>query len=177
MTYPDPEKPAILGLPIFKDGLVCQAQRTQGTQCRYVCRDMSTMQKHCKVEHNWENTEKRGGNVRKKTAGGNNRIWKEGQHCQRFFEFAQWKKYFQVSNQQEWDMQHEGAKVSDAIMERFAEEIEESIAKKKREREIEGSGSRYLPNNYAWLILGQSHLIFGVSSARVRVQQSQSHLC
>jgi hypothetical protein len=25
VTYPDPEKPAILGLPIFEDGLVCHA--------------------------------------------------------------------------------------------------------------------------------------------------------
>jgi hypothetical protein len=31
-------------------------------------------------------------------------------------------------------------------MERFAEEIEESMAKKRKEKEIEGSGSRYLPN-------------------------------
>jgi hypothetical protein len=52
VTYPDPEEPPILGLPIFEDGLVCLAEMTQGTQCRYICRDISTMQKHCKAEHN-----------------------------------------------------------------------------------------------------------------------------
>jgi hypothetical protein len=31
-------------------------------------------------------------------------------------------------------------------MERLAEELKESIAKKRKEREIEGSSSRYLPN-------------------------------
>jgi hypothetical protein len=146
VTYPDPEEPPILGLPIFEDGLVCQAQRTQGTQCRYVCRDVGTMQKHCKVEHNWENTQKRGGDSRKKTAGGNNKIWKEGQYCQRFFKFAQWKKYFQVSKQSRQDRQCGGVEISDATMERLAEEIEESMMKKRKEREIEGNSSRYLPN-------------------------------
>ena len=104
------------------------------------------MQKHCKTEHNWKNTQKRGGDVRKKTVGGDNRMWEEGQHCQRFFEFAQWKRYFQVSKQLELDRQHGGAKISDATIERLAEELKESIAKKRKEREIKGSSSRYLPN-------------------------------
>lgn len=61
------------------------------------------MQRHYKTEHNWRNTQKRGGNVRKKTTGGENKGWKEGQHYQRFFEFTQWKRYFQVLEQPEQD--------------------------------------------------------------------------
>jgi hypothetical protein len=55
-------------------------------------------------------------------------------------------------------MQHEGAKVSDAIMDRFAEEIEENIAIKRKEREIEGSGSSYLPNLWLDFVGWDEHL-------------------
>jgi hypothetical protein len=58
-------------------------------------------------------------------------------------------RYFQVLKQSEEDRQYRGVEISDATMERLAEEIEEILVKKKKEREIEGSGSRYLPN--PWL--------------------------
>jgi hypothetical protein len=105
--------------------------------------DRTGIQRHCKEQHNYSNPQKRG---RQKKGAEQDKMWEERQHCQRFFEFAQWKKYFRVSKQPEQDRQHEGGKISDAIMERFAEEIEESMAMKRKEREIEGSGSRYLPN-------------------------------
>jgi hypothetical protein len=51
-----------------------------------------------------------------------------------------------VLKQLKQDRQHGGTKISNAIMERLTEELKESIAKKRKEREIEGSSSRYLPN-------------------------------
>jgi hypothetical protein len=51
-----------------------------------------------------------------------------------------------VLKQPEQDRQYRGAKISNATIERLTEELKESIVKKRKEREIEGSSSRYLPN-------------------------------
>jgi hypothetical protein len=44
-------------------------------------------------------------------------------------------RYFQISKQPEENKQYRGVGISDATMKRFAEEIEESMAKERRERE------------------------------------------
>jgi hypothetical protein len=51
-----------------------------------------------------------------------------------------------VSKQLEEDRQYRGVEISDTTMERLVEEIEESMMKKRKERETESNGSRYLPN-------------------------------
>jgi hypothetical protein len=50
------------------------------------------------------------------------------------------------SKQSGQDRQCGGVEISDATMERLTEEIEECMMKKRKERKIEGNGSRYLPN-------------------------------
>jgi hypothetical protein len=51
-----------------------------------------------------------------------------------------------VLKQLEQDRQYRCDKISNIIIERLTEELKESIVKKRKEREIKGSSSRYLPN-------------------------------
>ena len=53
VSYPGPTDSPIAGLPIFEDGFACK-------KCLYLCRHRTGMQTHCKEEHNWVNTQKRG---------------------------------------------------------------------------------------------------------------------
>ena len=148
VLYPGLQEPPIPGLPVFKDGFACKA-------CIYICRSKRGIQEHCKDQHRWSNPQKRG---RQKKGAEQDKMWKEGQHCQRFFEFAQWKRYFQVSNQLGQNRQYSNIGISNATMERFADEIEESMAQKRKEREIEGSSSRYLPNPWLDFVGWDEHL-------------------
>jgi hypothetical protein len=148
VIYPEPKQTPIQGLPIYEDGFVCK-------ECQYTCRHRTGIQRHCKEQHNYSNPQKRG---RQKKGAEQDKMWEESQHCQRFFEFAQWKKYFQVLKQSGQDRQCVGAEISDARMERLAEEIEESMMKKRKEREIQGNGSRYLPNPWLDFVGWDEHL-------------------
>ena len=96
MIYPRPRVAPIPGLPLYHDGLRCIGKDGEGKQCRYVCRTIDGIQKHCKKQHNWVNSQKRGGNVYIKETYSSNRLWKCHRTCQRFFELGQWKKYFEV---------------------------------------------------------------------------------
>ena len=80
-------------------------------------------------------------------------MWEASQHCQRFFEFAQWKKYFQVSKQPEQDRQQGELRV-----EKLLEELEGTIEEKRKQREIAGSSSRYLPNPWLDFVGWDEHL-------------------
>jgi hypothetical protein len=84
VVYPDPEEPPIPGLPILKDRIVCK-------ECQYTCRHRTRIQRHYKEQHNYSNPQKK---ERQKKGAEQDKMWEESQHCQRVFEFAQWKKYF-----------------------------------------------------------------------------------
>lgn len=146
--YLDPENLPILDLLVFKDSF-------QYKECVYICRSKRGIQEHYRVQHRWLNQQKRG---RQKIGQDQNKMQEEGQHYQRFFEFAQQKRYFQVSKQLEQDRQHGGAEISNTTIERLTEELKESIAKKRKEREIEGSSSRYLPNPQLDFVGQDEHL-------------------
>lgn len=148
VKYPDPADPPIPGLPIFEDGFRCK-------QCQYMCRHRTGIQDHCKEEHNWVNPQKRG---RQKKEAQQEKMWEEGQQCQRFFEFAQWKKYFQVSRQPEQSRQQRGSEPNDRKLERLIEEMAETLTEKRKERVIGGSGSRYLPNPWLEFVGWDEHL-------------------
>lgn len=119
VCYPEKSDLPITGSLIFGDGLKCKAPRIQGVECQYTCRDLKTMQKHCREAYNW-GSQKRG-DVRRKRAGGEGRMWEEGVHCQRIFEFAQRKRSFQVSQQLEHGSQPREGEANDGKMERLAE--------------------------------------------------------
>ncbi|KAK4551607.1 hypothetical protein LTR86_011031, partial [Recurvomyces mirabilis] len=54
------------------------------------------MQEHCKVQHQWVNHQRRGGQTKKKQRHIRNGIWNDSISCQRFFEYAQWRRLFAV---------------------------------------------------------------------------------
>jgi hypothetical protein len=95
VIYPDIGSEPVPGFPIVTNALRCNGQK-DGQRCDYVCAAVRTIQQHCKAEHAWENDQRRGGNTRVKSKHTPNRMWKEGVHCQRFFEYKQWKKVFPV---------------------------------------------------------------------------------
>jgi hypothetical protein len=87
VKYPDLIQPPVQGLPIYTDGYKCKGQDDNGLECLYICRDVTGIQKHCKSQHGWVNSQKRGGNRRRKQ-GDNIDMWEEGQYCQRFFKYG-----------------------------------------------------------------------------------------
>lgn len=97
VVYPEPESAPIVGLPVFYNGIRCLGTTGKGRRCRYVCRTIDGIQKHCKKEHQWVNQQKRGGHVRQKQAHSANKLWKDGRACQRFFKVGEWQRYFEVS--------------------------------------------------------------------------------
>jgi hypothetical protein len=50
------------------------------------------IQAHCKAVHGWQNEQRRGGNVKRKSAQTVNRMWDEGQVYQQFFNEPSWKR-------------------------------------------------------------------------------------
>jgi len=74
MIYPRPDQPPINTLPIFFDGLKCTGKHEDGNACRYMCRTITGIQKHCKDEHGWINIQKRGGDARDKQVHSENRL-------------------------------------------------------------------------------------------------------
>ncbi|KAI4221646.1 MAG: hypothetical protein L6R40_008618 [Gallowayella cf. fulva] len=123
-------------LQTFTDGLVCE--------CWYSCRTLQGIQEHCKKAHNWVNNQKRGGDARSKNRHARNRLWRDGQLCQRLFKASGWPAYFVVQAQAHQD---DGG---DAL--RFGRA---DLAQRRKEREQtareEGfyQGSRFLAN--AWV--------------------------
>jgi len=88
VIYPTRNDEPVPGFPVVTDALVCNGQK-EGQPCEYVCAAVRTMQQHCKDLHNWENSQKRGGNARAKSKHVSNRMWEHGIWCQRFFEYKQ----------------------------------------------------------------------------------------
>lgn len=88
---PKPAKEPIAGLTSRGDGLVCSWER-----CWYTCISLQGIQKHCKDEHGWVNQQKRGGDMRQKSKHASNRIWRDGQSCQRLFRAVGWPAYVAV---------------------------------------------------------------------------------
>jgi hypothetical protein len=62
VRVPAADQEPIPGLPTPVDGLVCSADR-----CQYVCRTRQGIQGHCKDEHGWIISRRRGGDARQKS--------------------------------------------------------------------------------------------------------------
>jgi superfamily II DNA helicase RecQ len=69
--------------------------------CWYVCVSLRGMQKHCKEKHDWVNEQKRGGDMRQASKHARNRIWRDGQRCQRLFKAVGWPAYIGVETSAE----------------------------------------------------------------------------
>jgi hypothetical protein len=140
------------------------------------------MRNHWKTAHHWSVAEKGG----QPSQIARRRIQARGQqgsravHCQRLFVQGQGSQYFEVQppSQEGEDLSivpvdgktawarvgAEMAKARERVKKQAASTVQ---AGERNEVNPWVERTQWLPNNYAWLILGQSHLIFGVSSASV----------
>ena len=111
VVYPKPGGEPVKGFPIYENALVCMSEEDGefGERCGYACTAIQKMQEHCKAKHGWENTQKRGGNSHVRVKHTANRLWKEGERCQRIFEYRQWRRMFVVEGRVE--TQAEGEKM------------------------------------------------------------------
>jgi hypothetical protein len=96
VQYPPPDHEAIPGLEVHNGAYHCTAQSISGTPCTYMCLTKDHMAKHCKQEHQWKNTQSRGGHRKSQQQQTPNRMWVNDRTCQQFFRVAPWKKYFPV---------------------------------------------------------------------------------
>ena len=71
--------------------------------------------------------------------------WREGVSYQRFFEYAQWKRFFEVQTQ----VQETNDPDDQAITERAYEQAKREKNEQREKRQIEGAVNRFQPN--AWL--------------------------
>lgn len=96
VIYPTPTDPPLVQFPVYFDGLRCKARDQPNDDCQYVCRTVYGMQEHCKEDHGWANTQRRGGNMRAKEIHAANKLWSCNVACQRFFIARKWQRYFEV---------------------------------------------------------------------------------
>ena len=99
VVYPILTDPPVPCLPVYFDGLKCNAVNHGNIACAYICRDLRQMRKHCKDKHGWINEQKRGGDTCSKSLHARNKIWTTHCACQRFFKVNSWQKYFEVAQQ------------------------------------------------------------------------------
>ena len=95
VVYPNPTSDPVPYLPIQLDGLKCTAVKPDGSLCGYIHRGLENIQRHCRSEHSWENTRKRG-RAPKGRQLEVNKLWVEGVHCQQFFKTGGFQRLFEV---------------------------------------------------------------------------------
>ena len=150
VEYPRSPIPPIPHLPVFRNGFQCQWQDRSGRRCLYVCRGRTTagIQRHCKAAHKWRNWQERGGRVGDRSKQTPNRIWIDGQDCQRFFKRGEWERYFVVQREVEAvppTTATDPVSQADAIFAQYQGDITEA----KAQRAVEGDSNRFVTN--AWL--------------------------
>lgn len=171
VKYPDPTDSPITGLPVYEDGFKCKAQTTPGIECSYICRSKRGIQQHCKEDHSWTNSRKRGRQAQAKDGTKDNYIWVANQHCQRFFEFAQWKRYFKVAQQQQGNREETQQKAHESKIDKLAQALEDKMLARRSERSFGETSNRYLPNPWLEFVGWDRHLKdFGKTSLLGMIQ-------
>lgn len=159
VIYPQRGVSAIPDLPVMC-GFACTMRNDRREQCGYMCLTIQAIQRHCKKEHNWINTNSRGGDVRQKSKEPPPRPWIPGQLCQRFFEAPKWKKYFAVSQAQ--DHSHTSESDRDADLGQIGNDMlndyNNKIQNQKEKRKIEASSNRYVANSWLDFVGWEDHL-------------------
>lgn len=149
LRLPEPDAQPIPGLVEYHNGLVCRSEA-----CRYTCTSKQGIAEHCKKQHGWVNQQQRGGDAREKASQPPNRMWDEGQLCQRVFRAAGWPAYVAVKPRE--NRQH---KVDDAYArfkaQRSRLEAEEAAA---ATHDTIREGRRQLPNPWLEMTGWAAHL-------------------
>jgi hypothetical protein len=86
-----PAGEAVASLGGVEDAFLCTFPA-----CWYVCTTLRQIRKHCTDDYRWVGNQRRGGDMKKMEAQPSNRMWKEGQSCQRVFRAAGWPAYMVV---------------------------------------------------------------------------------
>ena len=141
IRYPEPTSAPVPGLPVYTDGFQCTQEG-----CEYICQGLKHIQRHCRVVHQWVNPRKTS-RPRKDEIEQQERQkpWREGVSYQRFFEYAQWKRFFEVQSQ----VQETNDPDDQAITERAYEQAKREKNEQREKRQIKGAANRFQPN--AWL--------------------------
>ncbi|CAA9967161.1 ATP-dependent DNA helicase Q1 [Pyrenophora teres f. maculata] len=139
VRVPKPAKEPIAGLQSRGDGLVCLLER-----CWYTCISLQGIQKHCKEEHGWVNQQKRGGDMRQKSKHASNRIWRDGQSCQRLFRAVGWPAYVAVETSVEAANLEDISQRVKADRQHQREEREAAMAKEKIKEGIRSQADPWL---------------------------------
>ena len=141
IRYPISSSEAIPGLPIYRDGFQCIQ-----TECKYICKGLKNIQRHCQSEHGWTSVKRKGRPTKaQKKQLEEGKVWKEGISYQRFFEYAQWKRHFEVQVQREEEGNSNKKELTDKVLGEIRREVEEL----RRKETIGENNNRYQPN--AWL--------------------------
>jgi superfamily II DNA helicase RecQ len=98
LRVPRDVPPAFPCLTTYTDGKRCCHVDVAGGRCVYICRDRSTMQKHCRTQHGWVNEWRKGSKTANRRRAGlsMSRPWTDGVSCQRFFIHGPRQEYFEV---------------------------------------------------------------------------------
>ena len=98
------------------------------------------LSRYCRVVHKWVNPQKesrpRKDEIEQRDA---QKSWREGVSYQRFFEYAQWKRVFEVQTQ----VQETNNPNDEAFGQELFSQASTERNEWKKKREIEGSTNRY----------------------------------
>jgi len=83
-------------LIVWCDGLKCIVDKQDGSSCGYICCGLHHMQAHCREQHGWTNTKKRGRSSKKQQSGTRKLSWVENVHYQQFFKTGGFQCLFEV---------------------------------------------------------------------------------
>jgi hypothetical protein len=142
VQFPRPEEPPCKEIPVYQDGLRCTWEDENGQECQYVVSTKRMMQTHCSKAHHWQNEQKRGGNMKQKSKHTPNRIWREGQAYQRFFQEPPWKRYTAVNTTAVNKQSTTTVSGREALAIRLANEMEAESVQQQQQRVIQGPGGR-----------------------------------
>lgn len=91
VRIPKPAEDCVAHLHHSSNGFVCTFP-----SCWYTCTTPQKIRAHCSGKHGWIGNQRRGGDMKKMEAQPRNRMWQDGQTCQRVFRAVGWPAYTAV---------------------------------------------------------------------------------
>lgn len=91
VRLPKPAVTCVAFLRSFSNSFLCSLPA-----CWYVCTTPQKIREHCSKAHGWVGNQRRGGDMKKAQAQPSNRMWQDGQTCQRLFRAVGWPAYVVV---------------------------------------------------------------------------------
>jgi hypothetical protein len=158
VRFPGPNDPPCGEIITQYGGLRCTGRDTDGRQCRHVVSTTQKIQEHCRKVHNWQNEQRRGGNVRRKRVQTANRMWDEGQAYQQFFNEPSWKRNTPVTVSAGGGS--DGGTRQDAVelIDRLLTQREADDSRQRQRQTIQGEGGRQEVSPWLRFVAWHVHL-------------------